>query len=421
MRLAWSLGVVAAGAFLFSNCTKLERGEEAPKRVEQPVPKRAEIVWPPEPKGPLVATVEITPPEGNAGKEIFAGLKLNGRIVARGKAVVPESGTVSLPLNAMSPGAVLAPAEYVLWLTIHRDAFRSCYPGFGDMFAIGSWRPGAPPYVIRVTNPALWKEKKLSQPDNLVTIHYHRYDEEYDDAGLWTWDAAQKLSPQQNEIFEAGRDEFGLIFQLDRAEYGIDGNAEKIGLLPRVGGDWKGKDGGDKFWTPALGREVFLLGASTSLASQRPDTAPPLAAAFLDAADRITVQLGRSVAADEIQPGAVSITNEQGERSDAASATVMTKAGETKSAIIELTTASPLDTDNHDYKVSIEGFAGTVPAVPRKVPDRRDKLVGPQRATRRFFTPQTPRLSASSCLRPRQRAWFSTTRPLERLDAGWFR
>ncbi len=45
---------------------------------------------PPQPQGAEVATVELTPPPGNAGREIFAGLKRDGRIVARGEAVAPN-------------------------------------------------------------------------------------------------------------------------------------------------------------------------------------------------------------------------------------------------------------------------------------------------------------------------------------------
>lgn len=69
--------------------------------------------------------------------------------------------------------------------------------------------------------------------------------------------------PQKNWI---GQDDFGAVFQLDRASYG---ESERIGLIPRVGNDWSQKDGGDKFWTPALGREVWLVSARDEVLARR--------------------------------------------------------------------------------------------------------------------------------------------------------
>jgi hypothetical protein len=78
------------------------------------------------------------------------------------------------------------------------------------------------------------EEAHAVQTGNLVTIHYHRYDADYDNVSIWTWDAYFKRSPEQNEIFEVGRDAYGSILQLDRGDYGLKGDSDKIGLLPRL-------------------------------------------------------------------------------------------------------------------------------------------------------------------------------------------
>jgi pullulanase len=392
--------VAAVCAVVLPSCTKLERAEREVEKAEHPspppaAPKAAPLAWPPEAKGRVLATAEITPPEGYAGREMLAGLKLNGRIVARGTATVPGSGNATLELRAMDPDFVLREAEYILWLNINNDSLRSSSPSFGDMFAMGSWQPKAAPHVIRVVNPALWKLKKISDPRNLITIHYHRYDGDYDNPGLWTWDATPGSNQQATEVFEAGSDDFGLVFQIDRAAYGVGRPSERIGILPRLGGDWKGKDGVDKFWTPALGDNVYVIGALDALVAERPDTTPPVTAAYIDAVDRVTVQLGRPV--DEIVSDAVAITNDLGASSSVAAVRVVTKPGETRSYTIEVTPASPLDVENHDYDVGVRGFTGTVRAAARGVPDRRDRMVdlgvelgavySPESTTFRVFAP----------------------------------
>src|SRR5882757_7650044 len=82
----------------------------------------AKYLPPPQPKGGAVATVEITPPPDSAGRQIFAGLKRDGRIVARGKAVVPPTGNATVKIDAMEATQALPDGEYELWLTINRDA-----------------------------------------------------------------------------------------------------------------------------------------------------------------------------------------------------------------------------------------------------------------------------------------------------------
>ena len=156
-------------------------------------------------------------PPGNEGRKIFAGLKRDGRIVARGEAVTPISGNVAVKILATQ---ALPDGEYELWLTINRDGLESCYPSYGELFVRQKWNLQKVSPTMTLSDSSVWKERKLSKPENLITVHYHRYDEDYDNVGVWTWDAHDKRTPEQNEIFEVGRDEYGPILQLDRADYG---------------------------------------------------------------------------------------------------------------------------------------------------------------------------------------------------------
>ena len=234
----------------------------------------------------MVATVDITAPPGNSGRKVFAGLTRDGRIVARGEAVVPNNGAVQVIIQAMDASPPVPDGEYDLWLAISRDALESCYPSYGDLFVNQKWTLGRMSRTKVLADPSIWKERTLSRPGNLITIHYHRYDEDYDNVSIWTWDAYFKRSPEQNEIFEVGRDTYGSILQLDRGAYGLKGDSDKIGLLPRLAGDWNRKDGGDKFWRADMGNEIYLIGDKDQVWAQPPDTSPQVVVAYMDTPNR---------------------------------------------------------------------------------------------------------------------------------------
>jgi len=65
-----------------------------------------------------------------------------------------------------------------------------------------------------------WKKLELTAPENLLTVHYHRPEKDYPDVSLWTWDEHLQRAPQQNELYPAGWDDFGPIFQIDLGLYG---------------------------------------------------------------------------------------------------------------------------------------------------------------------------------------------------------
>ncbi|MGI8430785.1 MAG: type I pullulanase, partial [Chthoniobacterales bacterium] len=205
-----------------------------------------------------------------------------------------------------------------------------------------------------------WHDIPVSKPDNRITIHYHRADKSYDGVNLWTWDGDGKKTPKQNWIDPIGEDDFGAVFQIDRASYG---ESSKIGLIPRAGTDWSQKDGGDKFWTPPLGREIWLVSRKDKVFAKLPDLSPHLEGAYLDSPDRVVLVL--SDPAPSLP--AVSIFNEKDESLAA------TLPGD-DSAALELTAtpAEPLDITQHQYRVQVDGFGAPVPLTARAILDDRD-------------------------------------------------
>lgn len=360
-------------------------------------PAAAETLPPPQATGVAVATVEVTPPTGNANKKIYAALVREGRILGRGEATVPASGNVQVLINALDAATMVPDGEYDLWVAIDRDNLHSCYPSFGDLYVREKWALGKGARVKTLADPAVWKEKRLSKPENLITIHYHRYDEDYGDVGIWTWDGHYKRTPEQNEIFEVGRDEYGLTYQIDRGEYGEKGDSDKIGLLPRLRASWDFRDGDDKFWRAGMGNEIYLVGTKNKVWTAQPDISPQVAAAFVDASNRLVVQLTRLVSADEISPDKISIVDDENKRQSPASVRLVAMRGGMKSTDVEFVTTAPLDLAQRSYKITVAGFAGDATAVPRGILDDpelfydADAVLGatysPAATTFRLFAP----------------------------------
>lgn len=114
--------------------------------------------------------------------------------------------------------------------------------------------------------------ERPSQLDQLgpgkFLVHYHRYGADYDGWTLWTWH--DKTDRDFRELRPVGKDEFGLIFEVDRAFYG---DGLQIGVLPKYG-NWASKDAPDRVWTPELGKEVWILSGHPKLFSEKPDLKP---------------------------------------------------------------------------------------------------------------------------------------------------
>ncbi len=123
---------------------------------------------------------------------------------------------------------------------------------------------------------------------DVLIVHYHRFDGEYDAATLWTWDEHLKRAPERNELSPVGKDDFGAIFHVDTSLYGKPG--DKIGLLPRLHRDWQHKDGPDRFWDPAMGVKVYIVQGRPEVDASPPDVSPRIADAAIDGDRTITLR-----------------------------------------------------------------------------------------------------------------------------------
>jgi pullulanase len=199
-------------------------------------------------------------------------------------------------------------------------------------------------------------------PADVITIHYHRPDGNYEGVNLWTWNGENHTPPPDNAIAPIGRDDFGAIFRIDRAQY--DGS-RRIGIIPRIGNNWSQKDGVDKFWTPALGDEIWLVKRKNIVFAQKPDISPQIEAAYLDAPDRVVVRFSEPAAAE---PCVLIFDRENGPQP----ATII--AGDDAAGELDLTVtpAEALKFTPGRYHVQVEGFGAPVPISPRRILDDCD-------------------------------------------------
>ena len=311
-------------------------------------------------KGTPLATLEIVAPPGNAGKTIIATLKSNGQIVAQGQSQITRFDDARIILVNSEHAIHRCSSDYELWATLDKDGLESYYPGFMDLFIHESWHFNEGPWK-QFTDPLIWKEKKLSKPSNRLRIHYHRYGGYYDGISLWTWNDNSEVPP--TEIFEIGRDEFGLIFDLDKADYGVDVDTLRIGILPRRGGDWSLKEDDNKYWDSSFGNEVYLIGTVNYIWKERPDTRQHVIAAFIDTQYCVAIQISRPVDPGEINSESVFIIDENNQHKKIKHLAH----GDKPSDTITVITIDPLDVGSHSYFISLENFGGTVIASLRDI------------------------------------------------------
>ncbi len=217
-----------------------------------------------------------------------------------------------------------------------------------------------------------WTDIPAARPEDRVTIHYHRGDNQYDKAEIWTWDGYQKTTPAQNTLAALGRDGFGAVYQFNRADYG---GSDKIGLITRLGHDWSHKDGGDKFWTPALGNEVWLLGGKGDVFTRQPDLSPHVEAAYLDSPDSVVVELSEQAQL----PVKVSLLDQKDAVYEAqaafptgASGHPAGEMGANEPLRLTVTPKKPLDVVHGRFRVRVDGFGAAAPVAPRGVLENRD-------------------------------------------------
>ncbi len=188
----------------------------------------------------------------------------------------------------------------------------------------------------------------------MVRIHYHRYDGDYERAGLWVWDASGLTVPEGRELHPAGETDFGPYFEFDPETICPAGAPRKIGFLPRLRADWSTKDGGDRFWTPELGQELWLVGGEEEVHTARPDVAPYVRAAWIDGERVVRVLLTHGMELGRLVPGNFQLRCADGSM-PAVEAVRALDALPARSRWLELHAASPLPV-RMETVVLVEGY-----------------------------------------------------------------
>ncbi len=375
------------------------------------------------PEGVPLATLEVAAPSGSVGKTTIATLRSNGRIVAQGRSKVSKYDDARIILLTTEYVAHRGDSDYELWVTLDQDGFESWYPGFSDLYIHDSWHLHDGPWK-QFTDPSLWKEKQLSNPDNRLRIHYHRYGGYYEGIGFWTWNPNSDVPPI--EIFEIGWDDFGLIFELDKANYSDGTGNLRIGILPRRGGDWSLKEDDNKYWEPGFGSEVYLIGTVNHIWKERPDTRQHVMAAYIDNQNCMSIQVSRPVDPGEVNPECVFIMDENNQSHRVKHITHGDKPSNTITAI----TQDALDVGSHSYTISLEDFGGTVVSLLRGILHDADlfydaeislgAIYSPISTTFRLFAPTAYVVEALLFDEPVDNAPPRWTVPMKKIGKGIF-
>lgn len=204
--------------------------------------------------------------------------------------------------------------------------------------------------------------------EDLVVIHYHRFDGDYERAGIWAWDGRDQVTPEDAEILASGRTDYGVYFVVDPSDYGPDdSDKDRIGFIPRLRQDWNAKDGTDRYWTPEMGREIWLIGNDPAIYTEKPSIAPKVAKASIDRADLINVKFSTGMPVADVKP-------ENFEVKDATGAALPVKAvrptavEQGKTMFVEVRLGAPLDFAGGEYTIGAKGFE-PAPATMRGVLD----------------------------------------------------
>lgn len=239
-----------------------------------------------------------------------------------------------------------------VWACINGDALIGYAPSFGDwyqQFAAKKTDDGWSAVIVADG----WRQLRPTRDDSGLTIHYHRFDGLYDHASLWTWDEQLRRAPEANDLSPVGRDASGLVFQLDMALYGESGDA--IGLLPRRFGDWAHKDGGDRMWRSAMGRDVWIVQGGGEVFADKPDLSPKITRATLDGANQITIRVTHAMPVSDWTIDRVEVAADPGAVVDVESVEPVSPDVELSMAY-RVTTRSKLAYPGVKYRVAVDGL-----------------------------------------------------------------
>jgi pullulanase len=221
------------------------------------------------------------------------------------------------------------------------------------------WTPDLAKEVWIVSgNPKLFTqepgEDSMGQETGpVITVHYHRPQGDYSGWTLWTWD--DRNEQDSREIAPSETDDYGLVFEVERKNYGVDG--VQIGLLPKLG-DWASKDGPDRIWFPYMGNEVWILAGNEELFTERPDTTPWVIGAFVDGKRSITVALSTAPRKADLKPENFVLTDQGGSDVPVTEVRQMPP-GKSQDYRVSITVGRDLDVRSDtlsDWTVNVKGF-----------------------------------------------------------------
>ncbi|MBO8129902.1 MAG: type I pullulanase [Candidatus Marinimicrobia bacterium] len=131
-----------------------------------------------------------------------------------------------------------------------------------------------------------------------LTVHYHRYMQDYEGWTLWSWtDSIRK------EIKPVRTDNYGLVFEIDITDFNYP---DIIGLLPKYK-NWENKDTPERFWTNKAGYEIWLIQSDKNIYQTTPDLSLKILNAFLDGENYITATFTHPLIKNDIKPSLFSL------------------------------------------------------------------------------------------------------------------
>lgn len=196
----------------------------------------------------------------------------------------------------------------------------------------------------------------------MITIHYHRFDEDYQGIGLWTWDAINPGAVGM-ELAPSGQDDYGVVFHVRPGDYDASLQSGRIGFIPHFDSGWERRDGDDRFWAPEMGDELWLVDSDASVYTERPDIAPHIRYAFLDGERLITLRLSHGMTLGRLIPLNFLVKSAEGAMYGASAIRAL-DAKDGKARSLELVTAGSPD-PRHELMVLVDGYR-PAPVLPRR-------------------------------------------------------
>ncbi|MGB4754769.1 MAG: pullulanase-associated domain-containing protein, partial [Fervidobacterium sp.] len=182
-----------------------------------------------------------------------------------------------------------------------------------------------------------------------LTIHYHRWDGNYDGWNLWIW-PAEPVSKEGAAYQFTGKDDYGVVAKVTLAD-----TLTKVGIIVRLN-EWQQKDvSADRFITIKDGKaEVWLLQGIEQIYTSKPDTNPKIL--FAQARDQNTIEAYLTGQVDTTKVGAK--VRIDGVEKKVARVEKADPLDISKTNHVRVVLAQPIQLSdvNKDVQVEIEGF-----------------------------------------------------------------